>query len=857
MKTRRLRFTLPIFLVSTSFAVAQSLPFSIEAYRQFLQQHQVVSAAELRGMYPAGYFLANTNTALGGIAYFDSIDSHYQLTNYEKQLLQQHNFAVTERLKYESFAKAFDDVYKKDLPVFVSTDAILHAIHMSYDRILKEVEYTFLMAKLNALLSSLHAQVPALASRYANVPAMRTSLKDLDVYLTVPRKLLGNSVAPYFSDNIPVVDTLLQLVYAEHGYVEYPLFSSANRLIDFSQFRPRGHYIGPTVPIEFSWYFRAMMWLGRMEIYLIAPITADPPVPHADVQRQVIDAALVAEAAQLANVYPLLQEMDDIIRFFVGESDNVTLPNVRSLLQMTQIDSASQLLDVQRFAALQDTLRRQSYAFQLIMSQLLRGDPMSADSITPASSFLLLGQRFVIDSYVTGSVVYDRIKYQNVRVKRMLPATMDILFALGNSATAQLLQEGINQYHYGQNLAALRYLIDSYGNEFWNGTLYNSWLNAIRTLNPPAVRDSLPMFMRTAAWWQEKINTQQATWAQLRHDNLLYAKQSYTGIPICSFPESYVEPVPQFYDAIKTFATLGAQRFQQPPFNNQWIAAYFNGVRSTVDTLGEISRKELSNTPLTNEERSFLQRMLHKVQFGCTPDSSFDGWYAKMFYADLGGEGGIKEVDLVVADVHTAPADENGGIVGWILHGGTGPLNMGVWIANKPGGGAHAYVGPVLSYYEHVSTNFHRLTDEEWRTAYNLPPTFRPSYVNLYLADSTGNSRGAGINLLTGIDDGKKTAKVYPAAPVLYRNYPNPFNPSTFISFTIPPAFDNAHVELAIFDIQGRRVKVLVDESVPAGNFVARWDGRNEKGSEVASGAYFYQLSTNNFIQTMKLLLLR
>ena len=140
---------------------------------------------------------------------------------------------------------------------------------------------------------------------------------------------------------------------------------------------------------------------------------------------------------------------------------------------------------------------------------------------------------------------------------------------------------------------------------------------------------------------------------------------------------------------------------------------------------------------------------------------------------------------------------------------------------------------------------------------YNLPPSFRPSYVNLYLADSTGSSRGSGINLLTGIDDGKRLTDELPATPELYQNYPNPFNPSTFIAFSIPSSHPNTHVELTIFDIQGRRIQTLANEVMPSGNFVARWDGTNEKGDEVASGVYFYRLQAGAFVQTKRMHLIR
>jgi hypothetical protein len=83
-----------------------------------------------------------------------------------------------------------------------------------------------------------------------------------------------------------------------------------------------------------------------------------------------------------------------------------------------------------------------------------------------------------------------------------------------------------------------------------------------------------------------------------------------------------------------------------------------------------------------------------------------------------------------------------------VLHSGTGPINLGVFIApTATPGDTVAFVGPVMSYYEHVTTNFRRLTDNEWRTLYAQAPSFRPSWVNVYLADNSGNPRGTGLVL--------------------------------------------------------------------------------------------------------------
>ncbi|MEJ2721252.1 MAG: T9SS type A sorting domain-containing protein [bacterium] len=85
-------------------------------------------------------------------------------------------------------------------------------------------------------------------------------------------------------------------------------------------------------------------------------------------------------------------------------------------------------------------------------------------------------------------------------------------------------------------------------------------------------------------------------------------------------------------------------------------------------------------------------------------------------------------------------------------------------------------------------------------------------------------------------------------------NYPNPFNPTTTISFTTPAS---SRVVLEIFDAQGRRVKTLIDDSTPAGSFTATWNGRDEKGAYVASGVYFVRLQSNGHAQTRKIVLLK
>ncbi len=844
--------------------------FNINAYKQFLQSHQNMSSTDLMQMHPAGEFVDDLNLSIENVRYLDSIAYEYGLTSHELDLLEQNGFVVSERMKKLSFGEAYLDIFHRDMPVFVSTDAILHAFHISYDRILKDAELGFLIEKVKSLLQTIHSQQNYLYTKYGNNPEMLTMLKDADVYLTVPLRLFDLIINPYYSENAAKIDTILQFI-SDEQMGSYNLFADVCRVIDWSQFKPRGHYYeepGHPNPTQLPNYFRVMMWLGRTELYLTKPIALDSvvcPLPSFDdVKRQIIDSYLIKELIDVTNTYSDYTEIENTIKIFAGDQDNVTLDNLGYLKNAVSFTDADELLDSLNVIEFQDTLMNQAFAYQLILSQILFSNPMSPDSIIPASAFMLFGQRFVIDSYVTASVVYDRIAG---RVCRLFPSLLDVLFSMGNSASAQLLVDELNQYHYSTNLAALRYLIDSYDDNFWSANFYSNWLQIIRKLNPPLNRENLPDFMQTAAFWQEKMNTQLASWAELRHDNLLYAKQSYTGGSICSYPYSYVEPFPEFYQTLKDFSLNALNKiqvinFSDPGFQIE-ISGYFTLLGNVMDTLKTISEKELIQEILTYQEKHFLQSMIYEDFNGGSGETPYKGWYPKLFYKDEQlsvieppyGNPGLLQSDHLVADMHTVPTDCSGGFHGWVKHVGTGPINLGVFVTPWNDGVTTAFIGPVMSYYEYTTSNFLRLTDLEWNDQY-LQSALRPDWVNIYLADSVGNSRGNGPSLITSVDD-DQYGSIIPQSEILIANYPNPFNPSTLIAFTIPYDLTNQNTELKIYDVQGSLVATLVNEQLAAGNYVVKWEGKNQNNQNVASGVYIYNLKVGEKIKSGKMNLLK
>ncbi len=91
-------------------------------------------------------------------------------------------------------------------------------------------------------------------------------------------------------------------------------------------------------------------------------------------------------------------------------------------------------------------------------------------------------------------------------------------------------------------------------------------------------------------------------------------------------------------------------------------------------------------------------------------------------------------------------------------------------------------------------------------------------------------------------------------ANISLTNYPNPFNPETMISFTLS---QGGQVNLSVYNLKGQRVKTLLDEFRMSGDHQVVWNGRDESNVAVASGVYFYRLTTKRRVLVRKMLLLR
>jgi len=324
----------------------------------------------------------------------------------------------------------------------------------------------------------------------------------------------------------------------------------------------------------------------------------------------------------------------------------------------------------------------------------------------------LLGQRYVPDSFMMGRMVYPTLgpwqggPFAFTTVKspggdvRGFPRGLDVMAIFGSTRARQILKD-LRDDHYGrydETLAKLQKQFEGISPRDWNRNLYWSWLYCLKALlDEPG--EGYPPFMQNTAWVDKQLNTALGSWAQLRHDTILYAKQSYTmtagGLPPKpKMVEGYVEPVPEFYARLLALTRMTQKGLGEMKVLDATATERLRTVDTILARLLKISEQELQPAKLTEGDYMFIRNFADSLEKAVAGVGQF-------------GEGGLETT--IVADVHT---DGNSRLV---LEEGTGYLRLIAVAYPMPDGGVVLGAGPVFSYYELKQPMANRLTDEAWR----------------------------------------------------------------------------------------------------------------------------------------------
>jgi hypothetical protein len=644
-------------------------------------------------------------------------DSFFEPRAEDEAVLEERGFVISEHRRFPSFLYGYETVYAEDLPVYITADAVLHGLQSSFSDILEVLEETALAPDLLTLLERMRG--PRFGNRAAAAYSQQVQ-SDLDIYLAVAMALMSEqtpSLRDVHGDDWANVQRrvydLIDRILRADGQHRVELFGT-ERTVDFSQFEPRAHYTGSPA---LQRYFRAMTWLNRIDFRIVET----QPDHELRLQRRQLESVLAMRALIDDEGFEIWARISDTIGAFIGEPDHMTLREVDPLRSDLGVRGPAGLErmsdeDIRR------VILRGGYGTQRISSHIMVNGRPSEGTLPLSSSFALFGSRYIVDSHVFSNLVFDRVG--DGSIYRLLPDPLDVAFAaLGNDQAAALLDSELEEYGHAADLHATRFLVDQHPADFWSANLYNRWLTALRALSPTAELTDpeaagLPSLFATEAWGRRMLNTQMASWAELRHATLLYAKQSYTAVKPCEFPDAYVDPYPDFYRAVADLARDGlaaADMFDGDENASVLtpIREYFAELESVAETLAEMADHQRTGEPLNREHMAFINDAV-RVSEGCVGILDADGWLARLYFRRDEGA----QWDPVVADVHTKPSTA-GSPLPKVLHVGTGgPRAMVVTVPTCQG--PRAYVGLVSSYFERITigeraSQIERLNDERWK----------------------------------------------------------------------------------------------------------------------------------------------
>lgn len=670
------------------------------------------------------------------VNHVDLVDEALQLSLEEQALLESNHFVVSDEESWERFVNAYAWLYWKDLPVLITTDSMLHALHQSYADLLIDLEGGVMRPTLETFLTETLVELQNNPPTAAD-PAYLEAHHEVIVYLQVAGKLLNGYIPNGYEPVDSRVETLHNAAESANSRLEIGLFGDPSRDVDMTLFTPRGHY--PSNGL--SNYFRAMTWLGQIDFRLTTEEfnVATQQFDMTVYPNQIAAAMILRSAIDDAGQREEWSLLNDILNLLAGESDNTTLNDLDRFIADAGLSEPADVFtaDIDMLTTLFQT---NDYGKQRITGQIVGYDgglneSENEETTALPTSFMVFGTRFAIDSWAMSQLVFDRVRDDNTgeAVIRAFPSTHDVAYILGNDHALTHLDEELSTYNYNNTLTTLRQSVDELPEAWWDQPVYNGWLNVIRSLNEPAADTRVPDVMKTAAWADKNLQTQLASWAQLRHDNILYIKQSFTvDYPVCEFPDWYIEPNVDFYEALIAYAQSGLQLTAQLEASGlsgndavKQADLYFASLEGVATILLDMVERQLNGEPATFEDNMFIQNIIVKHNYKGMIETSgggpitfnndrWDGWYTSLFYND-------DDVTAVIADVHTNPTNDPASPLypPRVLHAGTGDVSPIYMIADK-GNGQTLYVGPAFSYYEVTTTGddenpAERLTDELWQ----------------------------------------------------------------------------------------------------------------------------------------------
>ena len=455
----------------------------------------------------------------------------------------------------------------------------------------------------------------------------------------------------------------------------------------YSMFKPRGHY---TRNDKSKAYFKCMMWLQTA----FFAMDDDRAVNRAIAMAGVFNGLDQAAKDDCMNVY-------NMITFLMGVPDNVAIIDMAEFIaeKFPKADIA-ELIKGDKRSQIVDWIKEK-------LKTSNRITPKVAISCPDKLNFM--PQRYEPDNEVLGNMGDEKPD-----AERAYPKGLDVFDAFGVKAATALLDtfctDSKSWSEYGKYRSKMQGLFNNF--DGWNSTSYNKWIESLTALQ--STDKNYPDFMKSPAYQLRNLNTALASWAELKHDAVLYAEQPM--MAECGgddmLPEpvlvGFVEPNLIFWNKLKESVKHLTNILDA---NNMLTADLRNKNSELMEKIQfciDVTQKELNGENLTSEDFNTIRVMGSSMEYFTlsvlNPDAETPDTWGFVQGAD-------KRV-AVVCDVFTRNVEgcgKNG-----ILYEATGNPNV-IYALVQINGKIYITRGATFSYYEFVRPLGDRLTDEQWQ----------------------------------------------------------------------------------------------------------------------------------------------
>lgn len=559
---------------------------------------------------------------------------------------------------------------------FITTDSIVHLYHIIYLGMMEDMEQNSLKQKLMALSKN----------------CLDNAINDYNVAKGEEKEILMKNAALFlcavdlleakYDGEVPseirdLADKELENIKAEGTATS----NITGKEIDYSQFKVRGNY---SKNENLKKYFKVNMLYSQELVHLENP---DKSINlEAVKQAMLISRHMLKDEAS----FKLWQDIYKPISFLVENTEDTTPIDIyKSISKATKDNSVKAILNENVVNAVADDIANKE-----------------APKIKPDSGkvFAFLPQRAVIDNtWLQNLVDTDQ------QSKRPVVSGVDLMALLGNSLAERLTltnEDNLKWDKFKEKYEETKAMVDARTDKEEKANIYRTWLWVLKAFNNE-YGEGYPDFMRSEKWQYKDLNTALASWAQLKHDTILYAKQfgAEMGGDDPMDLRHYVEPNVNLYRRVKYLLGLTMDADKKYSLLNDEQKARLKDFDDMLEFLIKVSIEELKDETTSdedNERLKFIGGEMENIFIAFNKDES-------------GGEFEIPPVDrdtANVADIQRIGSNVVDKPEGSFLEVGSGRFST-IYVVYRLNGKYYLGSGAIMNYYEFYSDN--RLDNNEFK----------------------------------------------------------------------------------------------------------------------------------------------